>query len=158
MKTNRSMPPSAVIPVLAYPDVRMAVGWLCGAFGFEERLQVTTHRAQLSFAGGALVISEAGTPSAQSRSAMTAHSVLVRVEDVDQHHEQAKKSGALIVKPPENYPYGERQYTAEDLAGHLWTFSQTIADVAPETWGGVLFEAPPGKTADKARAAKPKAK
>jgi hypothetical protein len=23
----------------------------------------------------------------------------------------------------------------EDLAGHRWTFSETIADVAPEDWG-----------------------
>jgi len=38
--------------------------------------------------------------------------------------------------PPADYPYGERQYTAEGLAGHCWTFSQSIADVAPEEWGG----------------------
>jgi len=44
--------------------------------------------------------------------------------------------GARILRPPADYPYGERQYTAEDLAGHRWTFSQTIADVAPEEWGG----------------------
>ena len=31
---------------------------------------------------------------------------------------------------------GERGYTAEDLGGHRWTFSQSIADVAPESWGG----------------------
>jgi hypothetical protein len=36
-----------------------------------------------------------------------------------------------------DYPYGERQYTAEDLGGHRWTFSQSIADVAPEEWGGL---------------------
>ncbi len=24
----------------------------------------------------------------------------------------------------------------EDLAGHQWTFSETLADVAPEEWGG----------------------
>jgi hypothetical protein len=32
--------------------------------------------------------------------------------------------------------YGERQYTAQDLAGHQWTFSETLADVDPGTWGG----------------------
>jgi len=37
---------------------------------------------------------------------------------------------------PADYPYGERQYTAEDLAGHVWTFSLSINDVAPEEWGG----------------------
>jgi uncharacterized glyoxalase superfamily protein PhnB len=38
---------------------------------------------------------------------------------------------------PTDFEYGERQYTAEDLAGHHWTFSETLADVAPEEWGGI---------------------
>ena len=37
---------------------------------------------------------------------------------------------------PTDFEYGERQYRAEDPAGHQWTFSQTLADVAPEEWGG----------------------
>lgn len=37
MKSNRSIPNAAVIPVLTYPDVREAVDWLCVAFGFRER-------------------------------------------------------------------------------------------------------------------------
>jgi uncharacterized glyoxalase superfamily protein PhnB len=41
--------------------------------------------------------------------------------------------------PPADYPYGERQYTAIDPAGHTWTFSQTIKDVDPADWGGVLL-------------------
>ena len=28
------------------------------------------------------------------------------------------------------------RWFAEALAGHRWTFSETLADVAPETWGG----------------------
>ena len=40
------------------------------------------------------------------------------------------------VLPPEDFPYGERQYAVEDLAGHHWAFSQSIADLAPEDWGG----------------------
>ena len=35
--------------------------------------------------------------------------------------------------------FGERQYSAQDPAGHHWTFSQTLADVAPEEWGGSLL-------------------
>ena len=38
---------------------------------------------------------------------------------------------------PTDHVYGERQYTAEDYAGHQWTFSETLADVAPEEWGGI---------------------
>jgi hypothetical protein len=33
--------------------------------------------------------------------------------------------------------YGERQYSAEDFAGHRWTFTQTIADIDPKDWGGM---------------------
>ncbi len=33
-------------------------------------------------------------------------------------------------------PFGECQYSAEDLGGHHWIFSETIADMAPEQWGG----------------------
>jgi hypothetical protein len=29
-----------------------------------------------------------------------------------------------------------RQYEVEDIGGHRWTFSQTIAEVASEQWGG----------------------
>jgi uncharacterized glyoxalase superfamily protein PhnB len=62
---------------------------------------------------------------------------------VDAHHDRATKAGATILGAPTDYPYGERQYTAHDLGGHLWTFSQSIADVDPADWGGE-FEAEPG--------------
>lgn len=46
--------------------------------------------------------------------------------------------GARILSPPTDFPYGERQYNAEATGGHRWTFSQSIADVDPATWGGEL--------------------
>ena len=49
--------------------------------------------------------------------------------------EGAKAAGATIVKVPTDMPFGVRQYTATDHAGHWWTFSQNLADVAPEEWG-----------------------
>jgi uncharacterized glyoxalase superfamily protein PhnB len=61
---------------------------------------------------------------------------MVRAEDVDAHHARAQALGARILDGPKDFPYGERQYNVEDLAGHHWCFSQTIADVAPEDWGG----------------------
>jgi uncharacterized glyoxalase superfamily protein PhnB len=61
---------------------------------------------------------------------------MVRVLDVDAHHAHAAAHGATILEPPTDFPYGERQYEAEDLAGHHWDFTQSIADVAPEDWGG----------------------
>ena len=41
-----------------------------------------------------------------------------------------------MLSEPADLPFGERQYTAVDLAGHHWTFTQSIADVSPEQWGG----------------------
>ena len=61
--------------------------------------------------------------------------VHVTVDDVDKHCEHAKQTGARILQPPHDMPFGVRQYSACDHAGHRWTFSQNIADVAPEDWG-----------------------
>jgi uncharacterized glyoxalase superfamily protein PhnB len=38
-------------------------------------------------------------------------------------HAHAAAAGAQITSAPKDYPYGERQYSALDLAGHRWTFS-----------------------------------
>ena len=131
------MPESVIIPTLAYPDVREAVAWLCERFGFSERLAIDDHRAQLIFAGGAIVVTKADAHLRESGS-MRVHSVMVRVDDVDAHYRRAVDKRVRIFGAPADFPYGERQFTAEDLAGHVWTFSQTIADVAPDSWGGVL--------------------
>ncbi len=131
------MPRCTVIPELAYPDVGEAADWLCDAFGFTVRLRIANHRAQLNVGDGAIVV----TQKRDSRDDIEiAHSMMVRVEDAHSHHERAKQRGARILGPPTDYPYGERQYTAQDPGGHYWTFSQSIADVAPEDWGGTLVE------------------
>jgi len=65
---------------------------------------------------------------------------MVRVANVDNHCKHAEKSGARIISPATDYPYEERQHSVEDIGGHLWTFSQTIADVDPNVWGGILFD------------------
>ena len=57
-----------------------------------------------------------------------------------ENRRSAVARGARIVSPPTDYPYGERQYTAVDLGGHHWTFSQSLADVDPADWGGVLVD------------------
>jgi uncharacterized glyoxalase superfamily protein PhnB len=66
--------------------------------------------------------------------------VHVNVGNVDRHFVHAKEAGARIVRPPADMPFGERQCTGEDPAGHWWTFSQHIADVPPAVWGAI--EAP----------------
>jgi uncharacterized glyoxalase superfamily protein PhnB len=129
---NRTMPDATVMPVLVYPDVREAIIWLSDAFGFVERWEAKGHRAQLLVGDGCVVVVDGS-----AEAACGAHSLMVRVDDVNAHFARASEWGARILSPPADYPYGERQYTAEDYAGHRWTFSQSIADLAPEEWGGV---------------------
>ena len=132
MLANRSIPRCTVTPELAYPDVAEASDWLCAAFGFSVRLRIANHRVQLNVGDGAMVVTELNAGAGVD----FAHSVMIRVENVDAHHARAAEHGARILRPPTDYPYGERQYTVEDPAGHRWTFTQSIADVAPEEWGG----------------------
>jgi uncharacterized glyoxalase superfamily protein PhnB len=131
LKPNRSVPAVSVIPELPYRDVREAAEWLCRAFGFRERLQIGDHRAQLVYEDGAVIVIEG--------EAGPSH-LLVRVADADTHRAQAEAAGATVLSEPTDWPYGERQYSAEDLGGHRWTFSESIADVDPADWGGTLKE------------------
>jgi uncharacterized glyoxalase superfamily protein PhnB len=124
-----------VIPEFAYRDVAEASAWLCRAFGFAERLRIGTHRVQLVLGNGAMVVTELRDNATPEVDRAT-HSMLVRVEDADSHCDRAAAAGAKILDEPTDYPYGERQYNAEDLGGHRWTFSESIADVDPTTWGG----------------------
>jgi uncharacterized glyoxalase superfamily protein PhnB len=128
---NRSMPTQLLIPVLVYENVGDAVVNLCEAFGFSERWRIGEHRAQLGVGHLAAIAITQGKPSIDG-----ADHVMVRVEDVDGHCNHARLSGAQIVSEPADMPYGERQYTARDFSGRLWVFTQTVADVAPEDWGG----------------------
>jgi uncharacterized glyoxalase superfamily protein PhnB len=135
MLSNRSIPRATVIPVLAYPDVNQAADWLCNAFGFTVRLRIGNHRVQLNVGEGALIVREM-QPNETNTMLGMGHSVTIRVEDADAHCNRARQHGARIRQEPVTQPYGERQYNAEDLAGHSWTFSQSVADVNPAEWGG----------------------
>jgi uncharacterized glyoxalase superfamily protein PhnB len=140
MRTNRSVPAASVIPVLIYPDVREAVSWLCAAFGFVERLRIgENHRSQLTIGSGAVIVGDVRGDRRPPRAGEVTHSVTVRVDDVRTHCERARGHGARILMEPTDMPYGERQYNAEDFAGHQWTFSETLADVDPAQWGGQLL-------------------
>ncbi len=143
MRQNRSIPNSTIIPVLTYPDVRAAVAWLEAAFGFTERLRTgESHRSQLSVGDGAVIVADDGAERRPPAGAGVTHSVMVRVDDVDAHCTRARAAGVRIVMDPTDFEFGERQYSAEDLAGHRWTFSQTLADVDPEAWGGIVVPRP----------------
>ncbi len=133
---NRSMPPGALIPELGYEDVDAAAAWLCDTFGLRERLRIGNHRRQLVYRGESVIATGGGEDAV----AGAGHSVMVRVADVDAHYARAKAAFARVLGEPQTYFFGERQYSAYDIGGHVWTFSQSVADVAPEEWGGQLID------------------
>jgi uncharacterized glyoxalase superfamily protein PhnB len=148
MLISRTTGSASVVPELVYADVEEAVEWLCDAFGFTEIWRAGGHRARLAFGNGVLIVADQDPEYGRAvpePAAARSHSVMVKVGDVDAHHEHARERGAQIVSPPADYPYGERQYSALDLAGHRWTFTQAIADLAPEDWGGQSKANPTGK-------------
>ena len=137
MLVNRSAPPATVTPVLYYRDVRAAVAWLESAFGFGERVRIgEAHRAQLRVGDdGAVVVAELHddpTPTATGT-----HLIKVRVPDVDAAFERARAAGAHVLRELRTFEYGERSGTVADPEGHRWELTQTVRDVAPESWGGV---------------------
>jgi uncharacterized glyoxalase superfamily protein PhnB len=142
MIDNRSLPADTVIPVLVYPDVRAAVAWLTDAFGFAERVRIgADHRSQMSVgAEGAVIVADTASDRQPPQSQTYSHLLKVRVDDVLAQVERAHIHGARVLQEPEDQPYGERECTVEDLAGHRWQFTQTLRDVAPEEWGGETIQ------------------
>ena len=130
MRKNRSVPPCPVIPVLIYPDPSAAAEWLSKAFGFTVRLRIANHRIQMRAGEGCFTIAEGNV--APNRSCI----IQVRIENALAHCERARRAGATILTEPMDHMYGERQYNAQDFHGHYWDFTETIADVEPESWGG----------------------
>jgi uncharacterized glyoxalase superfamily protein PhnB len=142
MVVNRSAPPGPVVPVLVYEDVREAILWLCDVFGFEqhhrwERDGIVEGAQLLVGEGSVFLRSQRPGEAPPDADAPRAYSVMVDCADVDVHHARTTSKGANVFGAPQTFPYGERQYSVEDLAGHRWTFSQSVEDVAAEDWGGI---------------------
>jgi uncharacterized glyoxalase superfamily protein PhnB len=130
VKPNRSIPPSTVIPVLVYPDVRQAVAWLSAAFGFAERTRIgESHRARMSIGeDGAMIVADIAGEQQPPQEGIVTHVTKVRVDNVQTCYERARAHGARVLEPPTDQDYGERECTVEDLAGHRWQFTETVRD------------------------------
>ena len=131
-----------VIPMLAYENGVKAMEWLADAFGFRERTRMTTPDGRLSHgeleAGDALIMLATPTPDYRgpkrhresceqarkwSEGPYIIDGVLVYVDDVSAHYEQARRAGARILSEVETGENGKR-YRAEDLEGHRWMFME----------------------------------
>jgi uncharacterized glyoxalase superfamily protein PhnB len=137
--TNRSAPHARVTPVLTVSDVRTAVAWYADVFGFVEHVRIGEgHRAQLGLPGGPaaeLVVAEV-RPGRRLPVEDRSHQLMLKVADARAVVEAAVARGATVADPLHDWDYGERQAAVNDPFGHQWVLNQTLADVAPEQWGG----------------------
>ena len=142
LKKNRSAPSNAVIPVLYYPDVPEAVAWLTTALPFTERLRNSQDRRQLLHGNEAIIVANPGAhadAALSTQQSPAAHSVTLRVTEIDELFGRAKAAGARVLAEPADHMYGERQCSFLDPWGHPWTLSETIFDSDPADWGGELL-------------------
>lgn len=131
-----------VIPMLSYEDGNAALDWLAAAFGFREVTRMAGADGRLAHGemetGSGIIMLASPTPDYQSpkRHRETCaqarlwsavpwviDGVLVYVDDVRAHCEQARRSGATILSEPEEGPPG-RRYRVEDIEGHRWMFME----------------------------------
>jgi uncharacterized glyoxalase superfamily protein PhnB len=135
--------------MLSYEDAGAAADWLVRAFGFEERERYaepdgTVSHVELRLGDGVVMLGNPGpdyrgpkrhreeceAAARWSRVPYVVDGVLAYVEDVDEHFERARAAGATILSQPEDQPYGDRHYRAEDVEGHRWMFAQRLREAA----------------------------
>lgn len=125
---------------LAYDDEHAAAQWLIRVFGFVERERKVNPDGRtiywLEQSGGTVMIAPSGLGVESPRSlGGVSHKMNVYVDDVDTHYACATAGGAVIERPLETVPYGERRYAAFDIEGHRWHFTQRLASTEPRPDG-----------------------
>jgi uncharacterized glyoxalase superfamily protein PhnB len=141
--------PQTIVPFIAYEDAAAAIDWLTRAFGFRENDSArmtgddgVIGHAELDVGDGSVIFLASPSPHYEGpkrhREKCAAASkwldnpwvvdgLMVEVEDVDTHHARAAAAGATVLRGPENVePAGIRLWSAEDLEGHRWMFTQPL--------------------------------
>jgi uncharacterized glyoxalase superfamily protein PhnB len=140
---NRSVPTDILLPHIVYRDVAEAIAWLSDAFGFVEHFRYgdpeAPSGAQMHLGDAWIMLSsERDGRSSPAKIRAWTQSLTIFIDDVEAHYRHAVARGAKLVEEPHETVYGEFQYAAEDLDGHLWIFSRHARDLAPEEWGAVV--------------------
>jgi len=135
MPTTDAAARQRIFPMLAYDDAPAAIGFLCDAFGFQERYRMpmpdgTVGHAEIVLHDNVVMLATTwkagGLASPKDLPAMPSQ-LMFEVDDVDAHYERARNAGAIVVAAPEDQPHGHRMYRAMDLEGHRWIFASPLA-------------------------------
>jgi uncharacterized glyoxalase superfamily protein PhnB len=141
MIDNRSVPARIILPHILYQDLAAAIEWLGRTFGFVEHYRYgdPLSGAQVRLGDAVLMLNQAKPgQSSPAQLGFGTQSLTIFVENVEEHFQHTKSSGARIVEDLHETVYGELQYGVEDLDGHHWLFSRHARDVSPEEWGAIV--------------------
>src|SRR5690242_12098324 len=101
-----------IMPSLRYKDVSSALAWLSQVFGLKEYLRWVDENGIVRFAAmridNAFVELMAATEGYQTPKhlGVACQTVVVLVDDVDTHYQNARESSATIIAEPEDKPWG----------------------------------------------------
>jgi uncharacterized glyoxalase superfamily protein PhnB len=137
---------------LYYDDAAAAIDWLCRALGFEVRLKVEgdggrIEHSELVYGDALIMVAQSGLhprlpqlprgASPHSIGGANTQSILLFVDNVDEHCARARDAGAKVLDEPRLHDYGpdywaDRSYGALDLEGHVWWFTERVRNPAGE--------------------------
>lgn len=117
-----------IIPVLACTDISAEHDFLVNVFGFQPgRVDIDeegqphhgeVYAQDLTIWLHRVMPESVGIPPGAWQSGL-----VVYVANVDAHYARVQAAGATIERPPEDQPYGQREYGVRDPEGHLWWFA-----------------------------------
>ena len=103
------------MPILAVRNMAAAIGYYVDKLGFEKKWEWGDPVGFACVGREQVDLFLSFEPQGGPRVWMS-----IFVQDVDALYETYKKTGAIIRKPPANYPWGAREMTVEDLDGHCF--------------------------------------
>jgi uncharacterized glyoxalase superfamily protein PhnB len=124
---------STVITALRYRNAPAAIDWLCQVFGFERHAVYETApgvigHAELTLGGGMIMLGSAkddeygrSFKSPDELGGAETRGAYIVVADADAAHARAVASGATIIRPLQDTPYGSREFGVRDPEGHSWS-------------------------------------
>ena len=115
-----------MFPCLHYADGQKAMAFLSAAFGFTPGLVVPGPGNDIAHAElrlGADTLMLGSTPKDDALWNGHSQGTCIWVADPDAHFDHARASGAVMVRPIADTPYGARGYSALDPEGFVWHFS-----------------------------------
>jgi uncharacterized glyoxalase superfamily protein PhnB len=124
---------TTVIPGHRYRNAPAAIDWLCKVFGFErhavyEGENGTIAHAELILGNGMIMLGSGkddefgrGFKPPDELGGVETCSLYIVVSDADAVHARAVAACAVVVRPPQDTPYGSREFTVKDPEGHTWS-------------------------------------